>query len=40
VNSDFSRARWQITVNDEMRQTIEKLKIAVKELEARVWVRY
>jgi len=31
---------WQTTVNDRMRQTLERLKIAVEELGGRVWVRY
>ena len=31
---------WQITVNDRMRQTLEKLKVAVEELGGRVWIRY
>ena len=31
---------WQMVVNDKMRYTLEKLKVAVEELEGRVWVRY
>jgi hypothetical protein len=31
---------WQIAVNDSMRQTLEKLKVAVEELGGRVWIRY
>ena len=31
---------WQIVVNDKMRHTLEKLKVAVEELGGRVCVRY
>jgi len=31
---------WKIVVNDKMRQTLEKLKVAVEELGGRVFVRY
>jgi hypothetical protein len=31
---------WQVVVNDRMRYTLEKLKIAVEELGGRVHVRY
>jgi len=31
---------WKIVVNDKMRHTLEKLKVAVEELEGRVFIRY
>jgi hypothetical protein len=31
---------WQIVVNDKMRNTLERLKVAVEELGGRVWIRY
>jgi hypothetical protein len=31
---------WQIVVNDKMRSTLERLKVAVEELGGRVWIRY
>ena len=31
---------WQMVVNDKMRHTLEKLKVAVEELGGRVFVRY
>lgn len=31
---------WKIVVNDKMRHTLEKLKVAVEELGGRVCVRY
>ena len=31
---------WKIVVNDKMRHTLEKLKVAVEELGGRVFIRY
>jgi hypothetical protein len=31
---------WQVVVNNKMRYTLEKLKVAVEELGGRVFVRY
>jgi hypothetical protein len=40
VNVPSGPEGWQIVVNDKMRHTLEKLKVAVEELGGKVWVRY
>jgi hypothetical protein len=40
VNVPGGPEGWQMAVNDKMRHTLEKLKVAVEELGGRVFVRY